>query len=152
MDDTNPDKEDVEYVDAIQEDIRWLGYDWDNRFYYASDYFETMYEVAVGLIKKGPCLRLRADAGPDARDAGDLTHPAVSPVIATGLEESLDLFARMRAGEFPDGRMTPAGENRSEQRELQYARPGNLPDQPHPPSPPGGQMVRISHVRFCPSR
>ena len=106
MDDTNPDKEDVEYVDAIQEDIRWLGYDWDNRFYYASDYFETMYEVAVGLIKKG--LAYVCELTPDQMREmrGDLTHPAVSPYRDRPMEESLDLFARMRAGEFEDGRMT----------------------------------------------
>ena len=106
MDDTNPDKEDVEYVDAIKEDIRWLGYDWDNRFYYASDYFETMYEVAVGLIKKG--LAYVCELTPDQMREmrGDLTHPAVSPYRDRPMEESLDLFARMRAGEFEDGRMT----------------------------------------------
>lgn len=106
MDDTNPDKEDVEYVDAIKEDIRWLGYDWDNRFYYASDYFETMYEVAVGLIKKG--LAYVCELTPDQMREmrGDLTHPAVSPYRDRPVEESLDLFARMRAGEFEDGRMT----------------------------------------------
>ena len=106
MDDPNPDKEDVEYVDAIQEDIRWLGYDWDNRFYYASDYFETMYEVAVGLIKKG--LAYVCELTPDQMREmrGDLTHPAVSPYRDRPMEESLDLFARMRAGEFEDGRMT----------------------------------------------
>ena len=106
MDDTNPDKEDVEYVDAIQEDIRWLGYDWDNRFYYASDYFETMYDVAVGLIKKG--LAYVCELTPDQMREmrGDLTHPAVSPYRDRPMEESLDLFARMRAGEFEDGRMT----------------------------------------------
>ncbi len=106
MDDTNPAKEDVEYVDAIQEDIRWLGYDWYNRFYYASDYFETMYEVAVGLIKKG--LAYVCELTPDQMREmrGDLTHPAVSPYRDRPMEESLDLFARMRAGEFEDGRMT----------------------------------------------
>ncbi len=106
MDDTNPTKEDVEYVDAIQEDIRWLGFDWEDRFYYASDYFETMYSLAVGLIKKG--LAYVCELTPDqVRDnRGDLTHPAVSPYRDRPMEESLDLFARMRAGEFSDGKMT----------------------------------------------
>ena len=106
MDDTNPTKEDVEYVDAIQEDIRWLGFDWEDRFYYASDYFETMYNLAVGLIKKG--LAYVCELTPEqVRDnRGDLTHPAVSPYRDRPIEESLDLFARMRAGEFADGTMT----------------------------------------------
>ena len=106
MDDTNPTKEDVEYVDAIQEDIRWLGFDWEDRFYYASDYFETMYNLAVGLIKKG--LAYVCELTPEqVRDnRGDLTHPAISPYRDRPIEESLDLFARMRAGEFADGAMT----------------------------------------------
>ena len=106
MDDTNPTKEDEEYVDAIQEDIHWLGFDWDDRFYYASDYFEVMYEQAIGLIKKG--LAYVCEQTPDQvrENRGDLTHPAVSPYRDRPIEESLDLFSRMRAGEFEDGRMT----------------------------------------------
>ena len=79
MDDTNPTQEDVEYVDAIKEDIHWLGYDWEDRFFYASDYFEWMYEQAVGLIKKG--LAYVCELTPDQMKEmrGDLTHPAVSP-------------------------------------------------------------------------
>ena len=106
MDDTNPTKEDVEYVDAIKEDIRWLGYDWEDRFYYASDYFEDMYNGAVELIKKG--LAYVCELTPDQMREmrGDLTTPAQSPYRDRPMEESLDLFARMRAGEFEDGRMT----------------------------------------------
>ncbi len=106
MDDTNPTKEDEEFVDAIKEDIHWLGFDWADRFYYASDYFEVMYEQAVGLIKKG--LAYVCEQTPDQvrENRGDLTHPAVSPYRDRPTEESLDLFARMRAGEFEDGRMT----------------------------------------------
>ena len=106
MDDTNPTKEDEEFVDAIQEDIHWLGFDWDDRFYYASDYFEVMYEQAVGLIKKG--LAYVCELTPDQvrENRGDLTQPAVSPYRDRPIEESLDLFTRMRAGEFEDGRMT----------------------------------------------
>ena len=106
MDDTNPTKEDEEYVDAIQEDIRWLGFDWDDRFYYASDYFDTMFAQAVGLIRKG--LAYVCELTPDQvrENRGDLTHPAVSPYRDRPTQESLDLFMRMRAGEFPDGRMT----------------------------------------------
>ena len=106
MDDTNPTKEDVEYVNAIKEDIHWLGYDWEDRFYYASDYFEDMYNGAVELIKKG--LAYVCELTPDQMREmrGDLTTPAQSPYRDRPMEESLDLFARMRAGEFEDGRMT----------------------------------------------
>ena len=106
MDDTNPTKEDVEYVDAIQEDIRWLGFTWDDRFYYASEYFDKMYECAVQLIKDGKAYvcELTADQMHEMR--GDLTHPAQSPYRDRPIEESLDLFARMKNGEFADGAMT----------------------------------------------
>ena len=106
MDDTNPTKEDVEYVDAIQDDIHWLGYDWDDRFYYASDYFETMYDIAVSLIKRGLAYVCELSPEQMRENRGDLTHPAVSPYRDRPIEENLDLFARMRAGEFPDGAMT----------------------------------------------
>lgn len=106
MDDTNPTKEDTEYVDAIKEDIHWLGYDWGDRFFYASDYFDKMYELAEGLIKKG--LAYVCELTPDEmRDnRGDLNTPAVSPYRDRPMEESLDLFRRMKAGEFENGRMT----------------------------------------------
>lgn len=106
MDDTNPAKEDVEYVDAIKEDIHWLGFDWGDRFFYGSDYFEQTYEYAVELIKKGLAYvcELSADQFRDYR--GDLTHPAVSPYRDRPVEENLDLFERMKNGEFPEGRMT----------------------------------------------
>ncbi len=106
MDDTNPTKEDEEYVDAIKEDIHWLGFDWDDRFYYASDYFEVMYEQAVGLIKKGLAYVCQQTPDQVRENRGDLTHPAVSPYRDRHIEESLDLFTRMRAGEFADGEMT----------------------------------------------
>lgn len=106
MDDTNPTKEDVEYVDAIKEDIKWLGFDWGDRFYYASDYFEEMYNYAVELIEKG--LAYVCELTPEQmRDyRGDLQTPAKSPYRDRPIEESLDLFKRMRAGEFEEGRMT----------------------------------------------
>jgi len=106
MDDTNPSKEDIEYVDAIKEDIHWLGFDWGDRFYYASDYFDKMYECAVGLIRKG--LAYVCELTPEQmRDMrGDLTHPAQSPYRDRPAEESLDLFERMRSGEFDNGKMT----------------------------------------------
>ena len=106
MDDTNPTKEDVEYVDAIQEDIHWLGFDWGDRFYYASDYFPRMYDIAVQLIKDGKAYVCEMDAEEMRQNRGDLTTPATSPERDRPIEESLDLFARMKAGEFPDGAMT----------------------------------------------
>ena len=106
MDDTNPTKEDVEYVDAIQEDIKWLGYDWEDRFYYASDYFEQMYDYAVELIKAGKAYVCQLTAEEMSANRGDINTPAVSPYRDRPIEESLDLFRRMREGEFPDGAMT----------------------------------------------
>ena len=106
MDDTNPTKEDVEYVDAIKEDIKWLGFDWEDRFYYASEYFEQMYEYAVELIKKGLAYvcELNSEQMKDFR--GDTQTPAKSPFRDRPIEESLDLFERMKNGEFEDGSMT----------------------------------------------
>lgn len=108
MDDTNPAKEDTEYVDAIKEDIHWLGFDWENRFFYGSDYFEKDYEYAVELIKKGLAYvcELTAEEFRDPKYCGDLTHPAVSPYRDRPIEESLDLFERMKNGEFPEGKYT----------------------------------------------
>ncbi len=106
MDDTNPTKEDTEYVDAIQEDIKWLGFTWDDRFYYASDYFPKMYEFATKLIREG--LAYVCELTPDQmrENRGDLSHPAVSPYRDRPVEESLALFERMKNGEFEDGKMT----------------------------------------------
>ncbi len=106
MDDTNPTKEDEEYVDAIKEDIRWLGFSWDGRFYYASDYFPKMYELAEDLIRRGFAYVCELTPEQMHEYRGDLTHPAQSPYRDRPAEESLDLFRRMRAGEFEDGRMT----------------------------------------------
>ena len=106
MDDTNPTKEDVEYVDAIKEDIKWLGFDWEDRFYYASDYFEQMYGYAVELIKKGLAYVCELNGEQMREYRGDLNTPAKSPYRDRPIEESLDLFERMRNGEFEDGAMT----------------------------------------------
>ncbi|MGN1472790.1 MAG: glutamine--tRNA ligase/YqeY domain fusion protein [Eubacteriales bacterium] len=108
MDDTNPAKEDTEYVDAIKEDIHWLGFDWDDRFFYGSDYFQKDYECAVELIKKGLAYvcELTAEEFRDKKYCGDLTHPAVSPYRDRPITENLDLFERMKNGEFPEGKYT----------------------------------------------
>ena len=104
FDDTNPIKEEQEYIDSITEDIRWLGFDWEDRLYYASDYFAQMYEYAVQLIKAGKAYvdELSAEEIRDYR--GTLTQPGKqSPYRNRSIEENLDLFGHMRAGEFPDG-------------------------------------------------
>lgn len=106
MDDTNPTKEDVEFVDAIQQDIHWLGFDWDDRFYYASDYFEKMYQCAEDLIKKGLAYVCELTPEQFKECRGSIGVPATSPYRDRPVEESLDLFRRMRAGEFPNGAMT----------------------------------------------
>ncbi len=106
MDDTNPAKEDTEYVDAIQEDIHWLGFDWGDRFFYGSDYFEQTYEIAEKLIREGLAYVCQLSAEEFRANRGDIGVPAVSPWRDRPAEESLDLFRRMRAGEFPDGAYT----------------------------------------------
>ena len=106
MDDTNPAKEDTEFVDAIKEDIHWLGFDWGDRFFYGSDYFEKTYELAEGLIKRGDAYVCELTPEQFSEYRGDLTHPAVSPWRDRPIEENLDLFRRMRAGEFPEGKYT----------------------------------------------
>ena len=106
MDDTNPTKEDVEYVENIKNDIHWLGFDWEDRFYYASEYFPQMYEFAVELIKNGDAYVCQLTPEQMRENRGDLSTPAVSPYRDRPIEESLDLFARMKAGEFEDGAMT----------------------------------------------
>ena len=106
MDDTNPTKEDVEYVDAIKEDIRWLGYTWDDRFFYASDYFDQTYAFAVELIKKGLAYVCELKPEQMREYRGDINTPAKSPYRDRPIEESLDLFERMKNGEFEDGAMT----------------------------------------------
>jgi glutaminyl-tRNA synthetase len=104
FDDTNPTKEDVEYVDSIKADVRWLGFDWDDRLYFASDYFEQLYEYAVILIKAGKAY-VDSLTGDEIRAyRGTLTAPGKdSPYRSRSIEENLDMFTRMRAGEFPDG-------------------------------------------------
>ena len=106
MDDTNPAKEDNEYVEAIQEDIKWLGFTWDDRFYFGSDYFAQTYDYAIELIKKGLAYVCQLSAEEFKSYRGDLTKPAVSPWRDRPIEESLDLFERMKNGEFPEGSMT----------------------------------------------
>ncbi|GAB6062044.1 glutamine--tRNA ligase/YqeY domain fusion protein [Deferrisoma palaeochoriense] len=104
LDDTNPEKESMEYVRAIQEDVRWLGFDWGEHLYFASDYFEKLYEWAKDLIRKGLAYVDDLSAEEIREYRGTLTEPGrESPYRNRSVEENLDLFERMRAGEFPDG-------------------------------------------------
>lgn len=105
FDDTNPVKEDVEYVDSIQEDIKWLGYQWEN-IYYASDYFQQLYDLAIRFIKEGKAYVDEQSAEEIAKQKGTPTTPGTnSPYRDRSVEENLDLFERMSKGEFPDGSM-----------------------------------------------
>jgi len=107
FDDTNPIKEEIEYIESIKEDIRWLGFDWEDREYYASDYFDQLYEWAVQLIKKGKAFVCDLNAGKIREHRGTLTQPGKNSSFRDRpIEENLDLFARMKAGEFPDGSRT----------------------------------------------
>src|SRR5688572_18920050 len=99
FDDTNPTKEDVEYVDAIKDDVRWLGFDWEDRLYFASDYFGQLYEYAVHLIRRGLAYVDSLSAEEIREYRGTLTEPGKeSPYRSRSVEENLDMFARMRAG------------------------------------------------------
>jgi glutaminyl-tRNA synthetase len=104
FDDTNPSKEEVEYIESIQTDVRWLGFDWGKHLYYASDYFERLYQYAVQLIRIGKAYVDSLSAEEIRRTRGTLTEPGTeSPYRNRSVEENLDLFERMRAGAFPDG-------------------------------------------------
>ena len=106
MDDTNPAKEDEEFVEAIKEDINWMGFDWGDRFYYGSDYFPQTFEFAVQLIKKGLAYVCELTPEEFRKNRGDIGVPATSPYRDRPIEESLELFERMKNGEFPEGKYT----------------------------------------------
>lgn len=107
LDDTNPEKEDIEYVDSIKEDVRWLGFDWADREYYASDYYDQLYAWAVELIEKGKAFVCDLTVEQLREHRGTLTEPGKeSPFRKRSVSENLDLFERMKAGEFPDGSRT----------------------------------------------
>jgi glutaminyl-tRNA synthetase len=116
FDDTNPEKEDISYVEAIKRDVKWLGFDWEDREYYASDYYAYLYDLAVKLIKKGKAYvddlsedEISQYRGTAVEDKNNITHTPSgknSPYRDRSVEENLDLFARMRKGEFPDGAKT----------------------------------------------
>jgi len=104
FDDTNPSKEETEYVDSIMEDVHWLGFDWDDRLYYASDYFDKLFDFAVKLIQEGKAYIDDQDAETISTQKGTPTRPGIeSPFKSRSIEENLDLFMRMKAGEFNEG-------------------------------------------------
>jgi glutaminyl-tRNA synthetase len=107
FDDTNPEKEETEYVESIMDTVRWLGFDWENRLFYASDYFPQLYQWAIQLIKAGKAYVCDLSAEEVRQYRGTLTEPGrPSPYRDRSVEENLDLFARMKAGDFPDGSRT----------------------------------------------
>ena len=107
FDDTNPSKEDIEYVESIRDDVRWLGFDWGDREYYASDYFDRLYQFALQIIKIGKAYVCDLNSDQMREYRGTLTEPGRnSPFRDRPIEENLDLFERMKAGEFPDGART----------------------------------------------
>ena len=149
FDDTNPTKEDVEYVDSIQEDVRWLGFTWHEQPLYASDYFERLYEYARHLIGKGQAYVDSLTADEIRAHRGTLTEPGTaSPYRDRPVEESLDLFARMRAGEFRRRRARAAGEDRHGVAEHQPARSGALSHPARASSPHRRRVVHLPDVRL----
>ena len=107
FDDTNPTKEDDEYVKSIIEDVKWLGFDWEDRLYFASDYFEQMYSHAINLIKNGKAYVCDQTSQEIRECRGTLTNPGLeSPFRGRSIEENLDLFGQMKMGEFGDGAKT----------------------------------------------
>ena len=138
FDDTNPTKEEQEYIDSIKKDVRWLGFDWQDREYYASDYFDQLYAWAVELIRKGKAYVCDLTADQIREYRGTLTEPGKeSPYRNRSVEENLDLFERMKAGEFPDG-------TRALRAKIDMASPNlNMRDP---------VMYRILHVHASPHR
>ena len=152
LDDTNPAREGEEYVNSIIEDLHWLGADPNGGIFYGSDYFDQCYEYAEKLIKEGKAYvddlsreEMREYRG---ADAGKPSRP--SPYRDRTPEENLDLFRRMRAGEFKEGRKDPACQDRPGQPQHEPARPGHLPHQVRRASSAGQQVVHLPDVRLCP--
>ena len=128
FDDTNPTKEEQEYIDAIERDVRWLGFDWGKHLYHASDYFEQLYDWAEHLIRAGKAYVDDQSQDEMRGNRGTLTEPGRnSPFRDRTVEENLDLFRRMRAGEFPNGARVLRAKIDMASRQHQPARPRALP-------------------------
>ena len=151
-DDTNPTTEEQEYVDSIRDDVRWLGADWEGREFYASDYFDQLYDWAEKLIREGKAYVDDLPAEEIAKYRGDIKGGKNSPFRDRPVEENLDLFRRMKAGEFPEGSAHPAGEDRHEPPELPPARSDHVPDHAREAPPHRRQVVHLPDVRLRPRR
>ena len=150
FDDTNPEKEEAEYARAIEEDVRWLGYEWRN-LCHASDYFEQLHDHAVALIRSGHAYVDSQDGDTIRETRGTLTEPgSASPYRDRGVEENLDLFARMKAGGIPRGGARAARAHQHGCRQHQHARPGAVPHPPPAPPPYRRRLVDLPPVRLHP--
>jgi len=143
FDDTNPTKEEQEYVDSIREDVRWLGADWEGREFYASDYFDQLYDWAEKLIKDGKAYVCDLTPEETARHRGDLKGGKESPDRNRSVEENLDLFRRMKAGEFPNGSRTLKAKI-----DMNSPRSRNVSDPSRAPPTHRRQVVHLSDVRL----
>ena len=133
------------------DNVRWLGFDWEDRLFYASDYFDQLYEWAVQLIKAGKAYVCDLTADEVREYRGTLTEPGKeSPYRNRSVEENLDLFERMRAGEFPDGARTLRAKIDMASRQPQHARPGDVPHPARRPPPHRRQVVHLPDVRLRP--
>jgi glutaminyl-tRNA synthetase len=141
FDDTNPSTEEDEFVRSIQEDVRWLGFDWDNRMYFASDYFDRLHAMAIQLIEAGKAYVDSQSLEEMREGRGSFYKPGrVSPYRDRSVAENLDLFTRMRAGEFADGAHVLRANIDMESRSR------HVPHQARAPSPHRRQLVHLSHV------
>ena len=151
FDDTNPSKEEVEYVESIQEDVRWLGFGWDDRLYYASDYFEQLYDFAVRLIGKGKAYV--CDLGPEEvrQYRGTLTEPGKGQPLSEPFDRGKPGSVHPDAGRGIPGRVPhPAGQDRHGLPQSESARPGHVPDHARRAPSHRPAVVPLPHVRFHP--
>ena len=150
FDDTNPVKEEVEYIDSIKEDIKWLGFDWEDREYYASDYFGKLYNFAVDLIKRGLAYVDDQPADIISSQKGTPSQPGTeSPFRNRSVSESLDLFESMNNGEFDEGTRVSESKNRYGLSKYADARSYHLQDHKVSTSSNRRNLEGLSHVRFC---
>ena len=147
-DDTNPTKEEQEYVDSIRDDVRWLGADWEGREFYASDYFDQLYEWAEKLIQDGKAYVATCRPRRSRKYRGDIKGGKDSPYRNRSVEENLDLFRRMKAGEFPDGARTLRAKIDMSHAELPPARPDDVPHHAREAPPHRRQVVHLPDVRL----
>ena len=151
FDDTNPTKEEHEYIESIEADVRWLGFDWGEHLYFASGHFETLYAWAEHLIEASKAYVDDLTADEIREHRGTLTEPGRdSPYREREPQESLDLFRRMRAGEFEEGARVLRAKIDMASGQHQHARPGALPHPPRPPPADRGRLVHLPHLRLCP--